>query len=246
MGFAYSEFMTVSDFELAYNEENRDKMLCKYLVVPDEEVDYYSQFMTRVNYPDKVLASSQVFEESVAERRKMACSEFSYSSDGFNAKITLDKPNIVYFSVPYEENGWSATVNGKETDVLRVTYGFVAVECEAGENEIVFEYSTPGFLVSSTVTVMEKDIKLPGGVWISLVAFALFLLYMAYFKLIRKHKAETKFFSFDFYDNCGADFDDFKPKPAFSAATVSEVEPDVSPEEAESSEEISENEASAE
>ncbi|MBO5785746.1 MAG: YfhO family protein [Clostridia bacterium] len=246
MGFAYSEFMTVSDFELAYIEENRDKMLCKYLVVPDEDVDYYSQFMTRVNYPDKVLASSQVFEESVAERRKMACSEFSYSSDGFNAKITLDKPNIVYFSVPYEENGWSATVNGKETDVLRVTYGFVAVECEAGENEIVFEYSTPGFLVSSTVTVMEKDIKLPGGVWISLVAFALFLLYMAYFKLIRKHKAETKFFGFDFYDDCGADFDVPKPKPAFSAATVSEVEPDVSPEEAESSEEISEDEASVE
>jgi hypothetical protein len=139
-----------------------------------------------------------------------------------------------------------ATVNGKETDVLRVTYGFVAVECEAGENEIVFEYSTPGFLVSSTVTVMEKDIKLPGGVWISLVAFALFLLYMAYFKLIRKHKAETKFFDFDFYDDCGADFDDPKPKPAFSAATVSEVEPDVSPEEAESSEEISEDEVSVE
>ena len=246
MGFAYREFMTVSDFELAYTAENRDKMLCKYLVVPDEEVDYYSQFMTRVNYPDKVLASSQVFEESVAERRKMACSEFSYSSDGFNAKITLDKPSIVYFSVPYEENGWSATVNGKETDVLRVTYGFVAVECEAGENEIVFEYSTPGFLVSSTVTVMEKDIKLPGGVWISLVAFVLFLLYMAYFKLIRKHKAETKFFGFDFYDDCGADFDVPKPKPAFSAATVSEVEPDVSPEEAESSEEISEDEASVE
>ena len=108
----------------------------------------------------------------------------------------------------------------QETEVLKVTYGFVAVECEAGENEIVFDYSTPGLVVSTTVSAMGKDFTLPGGVWISLVAFALYLLYMAYYKLIKKHKAETKFFSFDFYDDCGAGFD-----PAYQPKTLVAVRP---------------------
>lgn len=204
MGFAYTEFMTESDFKTAYTEANRDKMLCKYLVVPDSEAEYYSKFMTHVKYPDKVKASDEVFKQSVAERKTMCCDEFDYSSDGFSAKITLDKPSIVYFSVPYEENGWSARVNGESTKVLRVTYGFVAVECDAGVNEIEFDYSTPGLVVSSKVSFAGIEMSLPGGVWISLIALAVYVLYMLYYKLIKKHKAETKFFGFEFYDDCGA------------------------------------------
>lgn len=208
MGFAYTEFMTERDFEQAYSKDNRDKMLCKYLVVPNETADYYSQFMTRVTLENKEKFSEEVFEESVEERRTMCCDEFNYTSYGFDASITLDKAGIVYFSVPYEENGWSATVNGKETDVLRVTYGFVAVECEAGVNEIVFDYSTPGLVVSTDISFAGVEFTLPGGVWISLGALFVFVLYMLYFKLIRKHKAEKKFFGFEFYDDCGAYFEE--------------------------------------
>ena len=204
MGFAYTEFMTQTDFESAYTKTQRDKMLCKYLVVPDDEVAYYSQFMTRVEPSDKAEANSTNFVKSVNERKEMCCDEFDYSSYGFNASITLDQQRIVYFSVPYEENGWSATVNGEKADVLRVTYGFVAVECQAGVNEIVFDYSTPGLIVSTQYTVGENTFTLPGGVWISLGGLFVYLLYMLYFKLLKKQKATNKFFSFDFYDDCDA------------------------------------------
>ena len=206
MGFAYDEFMTQSDFEKKYSKSDRDKMLCKYLVVPDNMVSYYSQFMTRVTVKDAVKASQSVFTQSVSDRREMSCSEFEYDSYGFNAKITLDEPRIVYFSVPYEENGWHAKVNGKDTKVLRVTYGFVGVECQAGENEIAFNYTTPGLLVSTDFSFADIDFTLPGGVWISLGALAVYIIYMLYFKLLKKQKAANKFFSFDFYDDCGADF----------------------------------------
>ena len=138
------------------------------------------------------------------ERREMCCSEFDYSSYGFNAKITLDKPNVVLFSVPYEADGWTATVNGTEREVLRVTYGFVAVECGAGENDIEFSYSTPGLAVPTTVTVAGKEIRLPGGLWISLCALAVYIAYMVFFKVIRKQKAKCRFFSFDYYDDMDA------------------------------------------
>lgn len=213
MGFAYTEFMTQTDFETAYSKSERHKMLCKYLVVPDNMDGYYSQFMTRVRPDHKDAANYESFKASVSERREMCCDDFEYSSQGFNASITLDKPSIVYFSVPYEENGWSATVNGKKTDVLCVTYGFVAVECEAGENEIVFDYTTPGLFVSTRIDFMGLHLNLPGGVWISLAGLVVFILYMLYFKLLKKHKAESKFISFDFYDDCGAGFDEAYSRP---------------------------------
>ncbi len=204
MGFAYTEFMTQSDFENAYAEDNRHILLCKYLVVPDDMAEYYSQFMTQVT--KGAAATKAVFEKSVEDRQEMCCSDFNYSSSGFDAKITLDSPNVVYFSVPYEDNGWSATVNGKETEVLKVTYGFVAVECEAGENEIVFEYSTPGFVVPCTLTVGETEFDMPGGLWWSIGAIVIYVVYMLYFFVYKKHKAKFDFFSFDYFDDCEAGF----------------------------------------
>ncbi|MBO5869198.1 MAG: YfhO family protein [Clostridia bacterium] len=207
MGFAYTQFMLQSDFEKAYKKAERDKVLCQYLVVPDNMEAYYSQFMERVSTDEKAKPDKTTFEKSVDDRRSMCCDDFDYSSDGFTASITLNKPSIVFFSVPYEEGGWGATVNGQETDVLKVTYGFVAVECQAGENEIVFDYSTPGLFVASKISFAGKDFTLPGGVWISLVGFALFAAYMLYFTKYKKHKASVEFFSYEFYDDCGAELE---------------------------------------
>lgn len=203
MGFAFKEFMTRTDFEDTYTTTERDKMLVKYLIVEDDEVDFYSQFMTRATPETASKATSVSFKVAVADRKQMCCDEFDYSSDGFTAKIDLDSPNVVYFSVPYEEGGWTAKVNGVETDVLKVTYGFVGVVCPEGESEIVFDYGTPGFIKPCTMTLGGVDFKMPGGVWLSLIGLFLFAVYMVFYKIVRKHKAENSFFSFDFYDDCG-------------------------------------------
>ncbi len=204
MGFAYTEFMSETDFKEAYKEDERHAVLCTYLIVPDEKIDYYSQFMTRVSPEAAKKADQSTYEKSVNDRRKMCCDDFNYSSDGFDAHINLSKPNVVYFSVPFEQDGWSATVNGKEAEVLRVTYGFVAVECEAGENEIVFDYSTPGFIVPTTITVSESSFRMIGGFWLSLIGFATFAVYMVYFKVHKKQQAKNAFFTLEYYDDMGA------------------------------------------
>jgi len=202
MGFAYNEFMTQTDFEKCYDENVRHRVLCTYLVVPDDMADYYSKFMTRVT--NGITASTNNFEKSVEARRQTACDSFDYSSDGFTATITLEEPEIVYFSVPYEDHGWSATVNGKEKDVLKVTYGFVAVECEAGKNTIVFDYSTPGLVTGATYKVGDSEFTVFGGVWFTLIAAVIFAIYMLYFKVFKKQRAATTFFSFEYYDDMDA------------------------------------------
>lgn len=161
MGFSYDYFMTQSEFE-KIAKGNRHILLCKYLVVPDEERDYYASFMTEAvdtrtelegndTRVKRVAANKSEFEKSLVERKNDTCDSFKYDSYSFTATTTLDSANLVFFSVPYE-SGWTAYVNGKETPVKRVTYGFMAVECQEGYNEIVFKYRTPGIVIGLVLT----------------------------------------------------------------------------------------------
>jgi len=220
MGFAYDEFMTESDFEKAYSESERHLALCSYLVVPDDKADYYAQFMTRVlgphpEYSDSegksvtvknyLAANDTNFKKSVGARRAMSCDSFAYSSSGFTAHIELEKPAVVFFSVPYEEYGWSAKVNGADAEVLKTFYGFVSVKCEAGSSDIEFDYTTPGLLVGGRIRFGEADVTIPvSGLAITLAGLVLFLLYMAYFKYAKREKCEYGLVKNSYYDDMGA------------------------------------------
>lgn len=48
--------------------------------------------------------------------------------------------------MPYE-SGWSVTVNGEPAQAEKVNIGLMAVKAQAGENEIRFQYETPGLRI---------------------------------------------------------------------------------------------------
>ena len=86
------------------------------------------------------------------ERRATAASVFQMNNSGFHAQITLEKENLVFFSVPYDD-GFTAYVNGQETDILQVDEGLMAVLCPAGENSINFVYQPDGIRLSRPLTL---------------------------------------------------------------------------------------------
>ncbi len=51
---------------------------------------------------------------------------------------------LVFFSVPYD-TGWSATVDGVETEIIKADYGLMAVAVPAGTHDISFTY-LPAYL----------------------------------------------------------------------------------------------------
>ena len=116
--------------------------------------------------------------EACRERAEHACDSFRYDSSGFTGTITLEQPNLVFFSVPYEA-GWSATVNGQPVDVERVSYGFTAVEAQAGDNVIVFTYETPGLRI---------------GAWLTGAGALLLVLYLLLTRKCRKREAKQECF----------------------------------------------------
>lgn len=152
MGFTYNYYITEEQLNNFGNSHKPDVML-KALLIDDKDIPLFSRYLDDIesDYYIKGYESGKkaisLTDASVAAdcaaRRASAASSFNYSSSGFTAKITLEKDNYVFFSVPYDE-GWTATVNGKSTDIVKVAKGFMAVEAPAGECTVKFSYKTPG------------------------------------------------------------------------------------------------------
>ncbi len=171
MGFSYDYYIEEKENEIYINDA-RDRILTTAIVLNEKQAEKYSDIMTVIPKEKSFGFNTETYLEDCKERAKESCSSFIYDSDGFDAKITLDRSKLVFFSVPYDK-GWTAYVNGKPVDVEEVSYGFMAVKGEEGENEIEFRYETPG---------------LKYGMIISLCGIALTVLYLF---ITRKTKCDT-------------------------------------------------------
>ena len=172
MGFTYDYYVTEATYEASV-KTLRSNLLLRALVLEDEDVEKYSSYLTEL--PDALLDDLHYdsYTQDCADRRAHSCSVFQMNNAGFHAEITLDKANLVFFSVPYDD-GFTAYVNGEKTDILRVDEGLMAVLCPAGASSIDFMYQADGLSASRVVTA---------------VAIPVWVVYVAYF--VRRKRRST-------------------------------------------------------
>ena len=172
MGFTYDYYVTEATYEASV-KTLRSNLLLRALVLEDEDVEKYSSYLTEL--PDALLDDLHYdsYTQDCADRRAHSCSVFQLNNAGFHAEITLEKPNLVFFSVPYDD-GFTAYVNGEKTDILRVDEGLMAVLCPAGASSIDFVYQAAGLSASRVVTA---------------VAIPVWVVYVAYF--VRRKRRST-------------------------------------------------------
>lgn len=150
MGIAYDTCLADSDIK-DLTSLVKQKLMLKALVMTPEQIESYSDILTAMPASEQRGMEDSAFAEYCKERAAETCDTFEHDSYGFRAAITLEQPKMVFFSVPYE-SGWSAEVNGKEVPVEKVNYGFMAVRCGAGDNQITFHYETPGLRIGAIVS----------------------------------------------------------------------------------------------
>ena len=162
MGFTYDYYVTKATYEASV-KTLRSNLLMRALVLEDEDVAQYGQYLTEL--PDAMLDDLHYdsYTQDCADRRAHSCSVFQMNNAGFHAEITLDKANLVFFSVPYDD-GFTAYVNGEKADILQVDEGLMAVLCPAGASSIDFVYQADGLSASRVVTA----VAIP--VWVVYVA----------------------------------------------------------------------------
>lgn len=68
---------------------------------------------------------------------------YTPEKDSFiKGRVSALSDGYVLFKIPYEQ-GWSLTVDGKETELLRGDIGFLACRVEAGDHEITLTFRAP-------------------------------------------------------------------------------------------------------
>ena len=132
MGFTYDYYVTKATYEASV-KTLRSNLLLRALVLTDEDVAQYGEYLTELSEDMLNDLHYDSYTQDCADRRAHSCSVFQMNNAGFHAEITLDKTNLVFFSVPYDD-GFTAYVNGEKADILRVDEGLMAVLCPAGTN----------------------------------------------------------------------------------------------------------------
>lgn len=181
-GFSYDAYMTESQYD-SYGSIEKSKMLCRAIVLSDEQVEKYGDMMQNLSEyykepQNNVSTSYFEIKKEMKRRAETSATSFETGKNSFKATVKRDAPNLVFFSVPYDE-GWSATVNGKAVEVEKVNVGFMAVAVPEGESEIVFTYKTTGLSL---------------GIVVSSSALATLVIYLAVVYVWRKkHPATSEY-----------------------------------------------------
>ncbi|MEM8939741.1 MAG: YfhO family protein [Bacteroidota bacterium] len=127
---------------------------------PDEEIDKVCQINTKT--------------QAVIDQSKFSITE----TNGIGSIILIEKtPNrLVYessvnggaatgvFSEIYYPKGWSATIDGKDKDILRANYVLRALEIPEGKHEIVFEFKPKVYANGNTIMLVSSILVLVGCV----------------------------------------------------------------------------------
>ena len=172
MGFTYDYYVTEATYQTSI-KTLRSNLLMRALVLTDEDVAQYGKYLTELSEDMLNDLHYDSYTQDCADRRAHSCSVFQMNNAGFHAEITLDKANLVFFSVPYDD-GFTAYVNGEKTDILQVDEGLMAVLCPAGASSIDFVYQAAGLSASRVVTA---------------VAIPVWVVYVAYF--VRRKRRST-------------------------------------------------------
>jgi len=127
-----------------------------------------------VNNPDEELAATvRVDNKSKAVVDKSRFPQISehYSGQGTIA-LTSYQPNqlkytaslsdksLVVFSEIYYPEGWQATIDGGDVDILRANYILRSLEVPAGDHEIIFSFKPRVYSYGNTVTAASSILLL--------------------------------------------------------------------------------------
>lgn len=152
IGFTYDYYITedqLSEIDVSV----RSNLLLKALVLTDEQIEKYGDKLKPLPESEFNNCTYEAFEEDCAERNKNVVKSFVPNNYGFTAAASYAEDELVFFSVPYEKNAFTATVNGQAVDVEEVDCGLMAIPVPAGEADIVVTYHTPGLKEGITISI---------------------------------------------------------------------------------------------
>ena len=159
------------------NYSTLNMLNCKYIIYGDEPNSFilnegaagpawFVQNVVSVGSPAEELAKIQEIDTrktAVIDASKFTAPAFQYDSASTITNLSHTPRSLKYesqaqtnglavFSEIYYPEGWIATVDGKETPILRVDYVLRAIEVPAGKHSIELKFEPRAYTVGNKVT----------------------------------------------------------------------------------------------
>ena len=160
IGFAIDSYITKDDLKSLNVNQRAIALLDSAVIDENDLTDEIKADLPRNTAEDIDFETS--IDDYVVEHTYGSVLGFTKDGHGMKCVTGYSDDTYVYFSVPYDE-GWTAKVDGTNTTIVN-SGGMMLIKVPAGQHEVEFTYSTPGYKVGVVITLIG---------WIAFIALNL-------------------------------------------------------------------------
>lgn len=96
----------------------------------------------------------ETHDTDIAKLNEQALQDLTMGVNTVSGTVNLSENRFMVFSIPYSD-GWTAYVDGVETELTKANVMYMGLALEAGEHEICLKYCTPGVMPGAAVTIIS-------------------------------------------------------------------------------------------
>ena len=139
----YSTAISEDSLKELCTEENREELLGEAIALEDGEAIESAE----------EIAARKTSQQEKAEENSSVTLNAPEKDSLITGSIHAETDGYALFMIPYE-NGWSLTVDGEETELVRGDIGFLACKVASGDHDIVLKFTAPGLYVGAAGSVI--------------------------------------------------------------------------------------------
>ena len=100
-----------------------------------------------------VLNNNKI-EKAIEHAKQVQTQKVTLEKDTVKANIESEKEAYLTFQIPFD-SGWRATINGKNTEIVKMNGAFLGVKLQKGNNEIKLTYIPRYFKISGLLSLIS-------------------------------------------------------------------------------------------
>lgn len=123
----------------------------KYTFKITQKIEKYDS--NNNNIKTYVLNNHKI-EKAIEHAKKFQTQKVTLEKDTVKANIQSEKEAYLTFQIPFD-SGWRATINGKNTEIVKMNGAFLGIKLQKGNNEIKLTYIPRYFKISSLLSLIS-------------------------------------------------------------------------------------------
>jgi uncharacterized membrane protein YfhO len=107
----------------------------------------------KIKKMELLFNSYNSYYDFLAKKQQIKLAALKVNNNQINGIFNAKKDSIAVFSIPYSK-GWTATINGKEVQPIKVNNNFIGLPISVGKSKIKLVYITPYFKIGLVTTTV--------------------------------------------------------------------------------------------